>query len=182
MSDNLAPRVEGNGGAQVASARGRLLHPVDCVIALFLLAGCAWLYYETTQFDEVSFLFADNLPPAFFPRIWIISIAVLSVLLPFEHILLKKQGKNIDKDRSSKVENHTWLTKVLLVGIGALAPVIGIYFTLIAVCLLLPLLWGEKRFWVLLPFAVGFPTLVALLFNVVLGVPFDPGLIGISLR
>ena len=49
---------------------------------------------------------------------------------------------------------------------------------MILVCLLLPSLWGERRLKVLLPFAILFPTAVALLFTQVLRVYFEPGIIG----
>ena len=33
------------------------------------LALVGWLYYVTTGFEEVSELFAQDVPPAFFPRL-----------------------------------------------------------------------------------------------------------------
>ena len=41
----------------------------------------------------------------------------------------------------------------------------------------LPLYWGERRLKVLIIYAVGFPLFVIILFNVILGVHFEPGLL-----
>ena len=53
---------------------------------------------------------------------------------------------------------------------------------MVAVCLVSPLLWGERRLQIILPFAVIFPLCIAFLFNIVLGVFFDPGVVGFSIR
>ena len=41
----------------------------------------------------------------------------------------------------------------------------------------LPLYWGERRLKVLISYVVGFPLFVIVLFNVILGVHFEPGLL-----
>ena len=170
----------GMGGARPSAAR--LIHPVDTTIAAILLATMAWLWYETTQFQEVSFLLADNLPPATFPRILLVIISIFAVLMPFEHILLTRRGKNIDKDRSEPIKKITWSTMVLLLAIMALSEFLGTFLTMFAVCLLVPLVWGERRLLVVIPFAVLFPLAVTLLFNVLLGVFFQPGLLGLNFQ
>ena len=55
-------------------------------------------------------------------------------------------------------------------------PWLGTILALVLVCALLPLLWGEKRIKVILPFVILFPGLVTLLFTKVLGVFFEPGI------
>ena len=54
--------------------------------------------------------------------------------------------------------------------------------SMVVVCLALPMLWGERRLKVLIPFAVVFPGLVAFLFASVLGVHFEPGAFAITPR
>ena len=175
----------GAGGMEGARSTGtvaRLLHPVDSLLALVILALVAWLYYETTQFEEVSFLFSQNVPPQMFPRLLLLIIALLALAMPFEHLLLKRKGKDIDKGRRQPIKRIAWVTIAALIAIVASSPLLGTLMTMVAVCLVIPVLWGEWRLRVVLPFAMIFPLGVTLLFNVVLGVFFDPGVIGISVR
>jgi len=181
----MSKETDGAGGVEGArsSADGaRLLHPVDTLLAILILGIVAWLYYETTQFEKVSDLFSQNVPPQMFPRILLFIIALLALAMPFEHLLLKRKGKDIDKSRRTPVKRIAWVTMAALVAIIAVAPFLGILLTMVAVCLVIPLLWGERRLRVVLPFAVFFPLCVALLFSVVLGVHFDPGVVGVSIR
>lgn len=179
---NDANEAGGTEGARSKSAIARLIHPVDAFLALIILALVAWLYYETTQFEEVSFLFSQNVPPQMFPRLLLFIIALLALAMPFEHLLLKRKGKDIDKGRREPVKGIAWVTIAALVGVVAAAELLGTLLTMMAVCIVIPFLWGERRLQVVLPFAVIFPFLVALLFNVVLGVHFDPGAVGLSVR
>lgn len=169
-------------GARSANPIARLIHPIDALLAVLILCLVAWLYYETTQFEEVSFLFTQNVPPQMFPRILLIIIALLAVAMPFEHLLLKRSGKDIDKDRRERVKPLAWFTMAALVAIISVSQLLGTLLTMVAVCLVIPFLWGERRLRVVLPFAVLFPLCVAFLFSVVLGVFFDPGAVGVSLR
>lgn len=181
----MSKETDGAGGVEGArSSEGiaRLLHPVDTLLAILILCVVAWLYYETTQFEEVSDLFTQNIPPQMFPRILLGIIAVLALAMPFEHLLLKRKGKDIDKGRREPVKGIAWMTMVALVAIIAVEPFLGMLLTMMAVCLVIPLVWGERRLRFVLPFAVIFPLCVALLFSVVLGVYFDPGMAGVSIR
>lgn len=174
-----------NGGtvdARQSETAARLLHPVDTALSVMILAAIAYLWYETTQFEEVSFLLADNLPPATFPRILLVTIALMTALMPFEHILLKKRDKDIDKDRRDRVKPLTWATIVLLLAIMGMSSYLGTFLTMLSVCLLVPVLWGERRLRVVVPFAILFPALVTLVFNVGLGVFFEPGIFGIKFQ
>ncbi|MEJ1994678.1 MAG: tripartite tricarboxylate transporter TctB family protein [Limibacillus sp.] len=172
----------GMEGARSSNGIVRLLHPVDTVVALLILAFVGFLFYETTQFDRVSALFSQNIPPTMFPRMLLIFIAALALVMPFEHILLKRKGKNIDKDRSDTVKWITWATIIVLTVILATSEVLGTLLTLVSVCLFIPMLWGERRLRVVLPFAIIFPVCVAALFELVLKVFFAPGVLNISLR
>lgn len=172
----------GTAGARSANPNARLLHPVDSLLALLILAIVAWLYYETTQFEEVSFLFTQNVPPQMFPRILLLIIAILTVVMPFEHLLLSRKGKDIDKGRRQPVKGIAWVTMVALVGVIAVSHLLGTLLTMVAICLVIPFIWGERRLRLVLPFAVIFPLCVAFLFSIVLGVHFDPGAVGVSIR
>lgn len=179
---NDSDEVGGRTGARSMTPIARLIHPVDGVVTLIILAVVGWLYYETSQFEEVSFLFSQNVPPQMFPRILLIFIAALALMMPFEHLLLKRKGKDIDKDRREPVKAIAWKTMAGLVAVVSAAPLLGTLLTMSAVCIVIPVLWGERRLKVILPFAVIFPLCIAFLFSIVLGVHFDPGVVGISIR
>ncbi|TFH50143.1 MAG: tripartite tricarboxylate transporter TctB family protein [Lysobacterales bacterium] len=151
-------------------------------ITAVLLTFCAWVYYLTTSFEEVAPLFAQGVPPEFLPRLLLWTIALLSVLLPFEHLIKPSGRAHFEKARSKPVAKMAFLTIGLLVLLVMLVEVIGTYFAIVLVCLTLPLLWGERRWGLLIPFAAIFPTLVMLLFAKVLGVYFESGLVGVDFR
>ena len=154
----------------------------DLAISAVLLTVCAWVYYLTTTFEEVAPLFSQGVPPEFLPRLLLWTIALLSVLLPFEHLIKPGGRAHFHKARSRSVGMMAYFTVGLLMVMVMLVPVIGTYYTIVLVCLALPVLWGERRWLLLIPFAAIFPTLVMLLFARVLGVYFDPGLIGFDFR
>lgn len=154
----------------------------DLVIAAVLLVFCAWVYYLTTTFEEVAPLFAQDVPPEFLPRLLVWTIAFFSVLLPFEHLIKPGGRAHFHKARSERVGLMAYLSMGLLILVVLSVEIIGTYFAIVAVCVLLPLLWGERRWLILIPFAALFPTLVMFLFAKVLGVYFEPGLIGIDFR
>jgi len=135
------------------------------------------LWFETTKFEKVPDLFSNNIPPEMFPQILLIIILGMILIIPFEHIFLKKNGKNIDAGRDKPIEKSTLGTMVILSTIVASSQILGAAITIIAISIALPLYWGEKRLKVLLPYIIGFPLFVIILFNIVLGVHFEPGLL-----
>ncbi len=161
--------------------RGPLLHTTDLVVALIILAICVVLYYVTTTFEEVSNLLAQNIPPEFFPQLVLIIIAILTLGVPFEHLLHKRRGDNIDSERSDRIKRMPYVTAALLIALVLGIPYLGMLLSMIGVCAVLPLLWGERRLKLIVPFALLFPLAVAYLFNKVLLVFFEPGILGIAL-
>ena len=156
---------------------GALLNKKDTIIALLMIAIISFLWFETTKFEKVRDLFSNNIPPEMFPQILLIIILGMILIIPFEHIFLKKNGKNIDAGRDKPIEKSTLGTMVILSTIVASSQILGAAITIIAISIALPLYWGEKRLKVLVPYIIGFPLFVIILFNIVLGVHFEPGLL-----
>lgn len=167
--------------SQTPGEKEKLLHTTDLVVALIIFAICGILYYVTTTFDEVSALLAQNIPPEFFPQLIIIAIAILTLGVPFEHLLHKRRGQNIDSERSERVKRMPYFTAGLMILLVLGIPYLGMLLSMIGVCVLLPLLWGERRLKLIIPFAILFPLAIAYLFNKILLVYFEPGIFGISL-
>lgn len=172
---------DGEAPRRTSRAAG-LVHGVDLVVAVVLLAFCAYAYYLTTRFEEVPAVFTQDIPPEYVPRLLLWTIIALSLCLPFEHLFKPGGRAHFAEARSANIRLMAYLTGGLLVVLVALVPVTGTYAGVFLVCLLLPVLWGERRWKILLPYAVVFPTVVMLLFSKVLGVYFHPGLLGIDLR
>ena len=156
---------------------GALLNKKDTIIASLMIALIGFLWFETTKFEKVPDLFSNNIPPEMFPQILLIIILGMILIIPFEHIFLNKNGKNIDAGRDKPIEKSTLGTMVILSTIVASSQILGAAITIIAISIALPLYWGEKRLKVLLPYIIGFPLFVIILFNIVLGVHFEPGLL-----
>lgn len=155
-----------------------MINRTDLGVAAILLAVCAALYYTTTSFEEVSPMFAQDMPPERFPRMLLWVIVALSMALPFERWLRKEKGKVLDKARSRPIKPIVYVTAGFLVLAVFAIQWIGTFLVLVLVCIGLPLLWGERRLKILVPFVALFPAAVMLLFTKVLGVYFDPGALG----
>jgi len=158
---------------------GALLNKKDTVIAILMIALIGFLWFETTEFEKVPDLFSNNIPPEMFPQILLIIILGMILIIPFEHIFLKKNGKNIDSGRDKPIERSTIGTMVILSTIVASSQILGAAITIIAISIALPIYWGEKRLKVLIPYIIGFPLFVIILFNIILGVHFEPGLLAL---
>ena len=167
--------------SQSPREREGLLHTTDVVVAAVIFAICGTLYYVTTTFDKVSNLLAQNIPPEFFPQLIIYTIVIFTLGVPFEHLLHKRRGDNIDSERSERIKRMPYVTAGLIIALVVGIPYLGMLLTMFGVCALLPLLWGERRLKLIIPFAILFPLAVAYLFNKVLLVYFEPGIFGIAL-
>ena len=168
-----------SGDTRQADEQGSvgIIHRTDSFVALILLAVTLALFYITTQFEEVSPMLSQNLGPELFPQLLLVVIFALTLSIPVEHVFLEGGAKRLDKDRKDPIQPISWLTIALLVFIVAIMEVLGTVLTMVAICVFLPLLWGERRIRVIAPFAILFPTAVTLVFSTLLKVYFLPGLL-----
>ena len=74
-----------------SNSLGALLNKSDTIIAIILTLIIAFLWFETTKFEKVPDLFSNNIPPEMFPQILLIIIFGMVLIIPFEHIFLKKK-------------------------------------------------------------------------------------------
>lgn len=181
MIDQPVPK-ERDTGPETSEVRketfaSSLVHGPDLVLTVFILAFCGLVYYWTSEFEEVPEILAQNLPPEWFPQLLLWTIIVLTVLLPFEHLFIKSGKKGIDEDRKAKIQPISIVTALLLLVIVFLFETLGTIISMILVCILLPLLWGERRLKMIFSFAIIFPSIVAVVFSVLLKVYFEPGIL-----
>src|SRR3546814_9999542 len=97
---------QSNGGV-ARSPASPSVHRTDLGLALVLLGVCAFLWWDTTQFADVPASLAQNAPPTTFPRLLLGAIALMSLMLPFEHRFKDDGGEGIDKARAQRSEEHT---------------------------------------------------------------------------
>ncbi len=175
---NDEPETPDAGAERKADSAPRLIHPVDLRLAVVILAICGLIYFITTSFEEVSPLLAQNIPPEWFPRLLIWTIVALTLILPFEHRFLEHGAKGLDEDRGERIGRMAIATAGLLLLVLGSAILFGTFIAMIVVCIAMPVLWGERRMKVLIPYVVLFPAAVTILFTQVLKVYFEPGLFG----
>ncbi len=172
-----AKKVE-EGGPSASGA----IDWIDAVLALVLILASGFLYLQTSGFDKPALFLGDNVLPEEFPRMLLWIIGGLALLLPFEHLLERKRHPLIRKSRSRPVGRTTWATIVLLIVILAFAPALGTILTILISSLVLPILWGERRWLIVIGYSIIFTALITYLFAGVLSVYFEPGVFGITYR
>jgi putative tricarboxylic transport membrane protein len=154
------------------------VHKVDLAVTAVIVAICAFLFWDTTNFEQVPPSLAQNVPPTLFPRLLLVLIVVMALFLPFEHVQKRAQGIDLDKERSDRVRPITLLTALALIGIVLVMPRLGTLPALVVSCALLPVMWGERRWWLVALYAIAFPLVITYVFVAGLGVNFLPGIAG----
>ena len=173
MSDQPESKADGKDGARLPS----FLHPTDLWITGILLVICGLLFYETSTWETAPPAFVQNIPPTFFPRLVLGLIVFFTQMLPFESYYAARQGTDLDEDRSVKVEPITYITAAGLLFVVTLSEWLGTDLSMVLSCVLLPMLWGERRIKVIIPFAIIFPLAVRIVFVEALNVHFLPGIL-----
>ena len=164
-----------------SAGRAPLIDATDAVVALLVLAAAGLAYQATTAFEEAPAMLSQNITPAAFPRMLLALIAALALALPFEHRFRGPGFAKISADRAKPIRRTAWLTIAFVVLVATAAPYLGTVLTMLAVCIALPLLWGERRARLVLVFAGAFTVAVTVLFGYVLKVYFEPGVLGLGL-
>ena len=164
----------GDGRKQRPSLRS-YIHIPDSRIAAIILLLCGVVYYLTTLFESVPDILAQNVPAEWFPRLLIWTIFVLTLILPFEHLFLRGGLEQIDKERKARIEPMSIFTAGLLFLVVISITLFGMYAAMLTITIGLPLLWGERRLKIWIPYVIIFPGSVLILFTKILKVFFEPG-------
>ena len=168
----------------------RLLHLLanrDSLTGLTIVGVCAVAWWLTTGFDEVPAMLSQNVPPTFFPRLVIGTAALLGGLLLAVGIR-RSAGEAADPaaagdpsasreeaGRAALLPPVFWATVAVIAAAGVLVPLVGTLPTLGLVAAVLPLLWGERRFRLIVALALGLPGAIYVVFSIALGVRFPVG-------
>jgi putative tricarboxylic transport membrane protein len=166
-SIDFAPRTLGAG----------LVHKKDLILATILVAFGALIYYEAGKFPPAPEILGEIINAEVFPKILVVLLIFFAAIVPFEFKITPEKIDGIDKDRGEKVLPITWITIAVLLSIVAAAEFLGAVLTMFVICLTVPLVWGEKNYVAVAIYAIVFPAFVYLLFNTLLGLYFNPGLL-----
>lgn len=174
MSDDS--RQEDRPGA---SGPGTIrLHRPDVCVAALIIAICVGLFAHTFWFDQVPSSLAQNVQPAVFPRLLLVTVAAIALIIPFEYHRKLRVGIDLDSHRRSPVGRDVLTTALALVVMVAALPWLGALPALVLIAAGLPILWGERRWAILAPYVALFPLAVLWLFSEVLQVTFPRGFFG----
>jgi putative tricarboxylic transport membrane protein len=154
-----------------------LFHKKDLNIALLLIAIGCFLFYEATKFPPPGMILGDTINADVFPKILVVILIFLAAVIPFEFRFAAPKIKKIDQEREEKIEPITWITLAFLIIIVLCSTFLGTILTMITTCLVFPIIWGEKRYVAVAIYSMLFPLGVYLLFNKLLSLYFEPGLL-----
>ncbi|MEO1328760.1 MAG: tripartite tricarboxylate transporter TctB family protein [Pseudomonadota bacterium] len=158
------------------------LDKYDGLLAVLLLAICAFFYFETTKFPAPGAFLGENLLPEQFPRMLLYTIGFFAILLPFEHLMEVERWPLIKKSRSAPIGLNTFITIGFMIALVTIATTIGTILTILIAAVGLPLLWGERRYLLVAVYSIAFTAIVTYVFSVVLSVYFEPGVFNLTLR
>lgn len=159
-----ATEVNGAGPPRSPLLRG------DDIVGGAILFFCAAAYAITTTFEEVPVMLSQGIQPAVFPRLMIAVIAILSVLMII-------QGRRKRDSVRKPVPLVAFGTAGLLGLFVAAIDWVGMMIAIFLFCLVLPALWGERRYLWIAVFAVLFPISIFVLFSKMLEVRFPLGIL-----
>jgi hypothetical protein len=174
----MADQNQPGTGEGAGSPAPPLLNFWDTLIALAILAGCLVLYIDSMSYSTPNALLGHSITPALFPRTVLFAIVVMTVLMPFENYFLMKKGVNLDDDRRRPIRTIVFFTAGSLALVVGVMPWAGTYLSMVLATVLLPILWGERRYWLVAIYAALFPAVVGYIFVQGLLVTFVPGFIG----
>jgi putative tricarboxylic transport membrane protein len=162
MSDT--PETDARAAEEGSTAR-RI--PRDAIAGAAVLAFCMATYLVTLTFKEAPAVIAQNVQPATFPRMVLVVMAALALVIVFLSF------RTSDKARKP-LKSMIWPSAAIMPAFIVAFDQIGILPAMMLLCFFLPLLWGERRFRFIVPYCIVFPTVIYLLFAMVLRVHFEP--------
>ena len=154
-----------DGGAASKGLAARI--PRDALAGTGVLLFCLAAWLVTLTFKKAPPALAQNVQPATFPRLVLAVMAVLAVIIIVNAFRLP------DK-RPKPIPMMVWPSAAVMIGFVVAFDILGILPAMMILCFGLPILWGERRLGIIIPYAVLFPLSIYWLFAVVLSVHFEP--------
>ncbi|MEO1020669.1 MAG: tripartite tricarboxylate transporter TctB family protein [Pseudomonadota bacterium] len=140
------------------------------VESLVIMAFAAFLYGVSDTFEEVPPILAQGIQPTAFPRGIIIIMFLLGALQALKAIRLSPERMAALKPYK-RIPLIVYLTAATLIGFAIVLPWLGTFPALALFCPILAILWGERR-WVMMVLSfAGFIAFIYVLFILLLDVP-----------
>jgi putative tricarboxylic transport membrane protein len=140
------------------------------LVAVAALGFCAFVFYLTTTFERVPASLAQGMQPADFPRL------VLAVIVLLTGVMVVQARGTVEKPRKP-VPLIVYLTVAAMLGLPLLSQWLDVFLAILVFCIVLPLLWGERRYPLIAAFAIVLPVVIFVLFSMVLEVRFPRGVL-----
>lgn len=140
---------------------------IESVVIMIIAAA---LYGVTYSFDDVPEILAQGIQPAVFPRVVLIIMFGLAALQAVRAVRLSPD----DVAKLSPVKtipSIVWLTAAFLIAFAAAMPIIGTFPALLLFLPALALLWGERRWHLIIASFLGFIAFAYVLFRLIMNVP-----------
>jgi putative tricarboxylic transport membrane protein len=170
---SVAPRQVDAPGARLtpgAPARRRRVHS-DLAIALGIVAFCGVVYAITMTFPEVPAAFASGMGPEVFPRLLLGVLVVLAGVM----VLLARGKEDTVREPIPAMVYWTALAMLAFMGLVWLAGMIPAMFLGFVG---LGLLWGERRWPILVIAGFALTALIYAMFVKGFAIPLPRGLLG----
>lgn len=144
----------------------RSLLTESVVIMLFTVI----MFGVTFTFDKVPAILAQGIQPTVFPRAILAIIFILAVLQAFKAVRFSNSVSGKLQPAKS-VPLIVFVTAGLLTGFAWLIPVIGTFPAIVLFLPALAIVWGERR-WILMVLSfLGFIGFVYVVFRLIMNVP-----------
>jgi putative tricarboxylic transport membrane protein len=140
----------------------------DVNIAISLLVFCAIAFYITTSFRSVPAMLSQNVPPTFFPRLVIATIATLSVMLAASNLMQQPEPK-------PKISAKIFITAFIFIITSAVVQFLGMITAVFLLAITLPLYWGERQLTRIAFLAIGLPIAIHVIFVIALDMRLPMG-------
>ena len=128
------------------------------------------LLITTFSFDIVPPILNRGIQPATFPKGLLVLIIGLTLIIYY--LSIKKPWK-VEK----KLPKTFYLTLMSFFLFVLISKTLDFFLAISVLSIFVSYYWGERRLKVLIPYIIGFPLFVIVLFNIILGVHFEPGLL-----
>lgn len=140
--------------------------PRDVIVGGVILVLSTIIYAITLTFKEAPASIAMNMQPSSFPRMIIILISMFSVWMM---VLAYRRRDKIFKP----IPMMSIISAGVMIGFVGIFSILGIIPAMVLLCFFLPVIWGERRWKIIIPYCILFPAAVYMLFAVLLNVHFD---------
>lgn len=141
----------------------------DQKVAVGVAAFSFVVLWVSTTFDEVPSALTQGVPPESYPQLLVWTLIVFAAVLAY-------QARGWADKKKKRVKPIVFYTMILLIVATLSIHWLGIFGAMVIGCAAMPILWGERRYWLVGLYAVIFPLLVYGLFHSVLEVQFPLGI------